>query len=249
MTVPLDGSSIVITGAAGGIGRAIAELATQRGAGVLLVDVKQEPLVALANRIGGEPHVMDVGDATAWSTLSERTRRWDYVFLNAGIMSAPASAPLEESNFLTLDLERYHRVLAVNVHGVAFGLRTAIPRMRETGGAIVVTASAAGLIPYPLDPAYSLTKHAVVGLVRSLAPTLAGPDGRPSLRLSAICPGGVQTDLVPAALRDVTAMMDPMVIAEEALDLCLNGANGEVRGRFKANEPARALFPPEIDLL
>ena len=240
----LDGKTVLVTGAASGIGQAIAELATQSGARLLLVDVNRERLASLAEKLRGEPHTMDVGDAEAWIALSESTGGWDYVFLNAGIMSAPPDAPPEASNFLTLDLECYRRILSVNVDGVAFGLRTAILRMQEAGGAIVVTALAAGLIPYPLDPAYSLTKHAVVGLVRSLAPTLT-----PTLRLSAICPGGVGTDLVPEAVRDAVPLMDPSVVAAEAIDLCLSGENAEVRAKIKADEPARVSAAPQIDLI
>jgi NAD(P)-dependent dehydrogenase (short-subunit alcohol dehydrogenase family) len=249
MTGRLEGSRVLVTGAAGGIGAGIARLAAEGGAGVLLVDVREEPLVALAERLGGEAHVMDVADAASWSALAGSTGRWDYVFLNAGIMSTPPEAPLGASDFLTLDPERYRRILAVNIDGVAFGLRAAVPRMREGGGAIVVTASVAGLIPYPPDPAYALTKHAVVGLVRSLAPTLVTTDGSPELRLCAICPGGVETDLVPAALRGVTPMMDPSTLAAEALDLCLKGGNGEVRTKIKADEPARVVRAPQIALL
>lgn len=249
MSDSLDGRTLLITGAANGIGRAIAELAAERGARTVLVDLDEAPLTELANRIGGEGHVMDVGDAKAWQILAQRTGQWDYLFLNAGIMSAPPDAPLEDSDFLDLDLERYRRILSVNIDGVAFGLRTAIPRMRASGGGIVVTASVAGVIGYPLDPAYALTKHAVIGLIRSLAPTLPSARGAPTLRLTAICPGGVGTDLVPKALRKFAALMDPAVIAWEALDLAVSGANGEMRAKVKSDEPAQVLHAPEIALV
>jgi len=245
--VSLRGKNVVVTGAANGIGRALAMLAVAEGAELLLVDVQEASLTALAEQIGGRAHTMDVGDAGAWDALAASSGRWDLVFLNAGIMSAAPDAPLDAANFVTLDLARYRRILAVNVDGVAFGLRTAIPRMREHGGSIVVTASAAGLVPYPLDPAYSMTKHALVGLVRSVAPTLVAGDG-PALRLSAICPGGVATELVPEAVRSGALLMEPAVLAAEAIDLALHGANGEVRAKLKADAPAEAMHPPTLDL-
>jgi len=249
MTADLRQRSVLVTGAASGIGRAIAERAVRAGADVLAVDVRKEPLAALVDRIGCEGHVMDVGDPSAWVALAGRARGWDHVFLNAGVMSAPSDAPLEASDFVALPLERYRRIVSVNVDGVAFGLRAVIPRMREVGGSIVATASIAGLIPYSLDPAYAMTKHAVIGLVRSLAPTLTRKDGGPPIRLCAICPGGVRTDLVPQALRAAPAMMEPSVLAEEAVDLCLHGRNGEVRAKVLVDAPAQVFEPPRIDLL
>ena len=192
--------------------------------------------------------MLDVGDSAAWATLAEETGRWDAVFLNAGVMSASPNDPPEASDFVTLPEERYRRILAVNIDGVGFGLRTAIPRMRGHGGSIVVTASLAGLVPYPPDPAYSMTKHALVGLVRSLAPNLTGD---PPLRLAAICPGGVVTGLVPDIVHemDEVPLMSPETLAGEAIDLCLHGVNGEIRLKVKADEPAEAMHAPEISLI
>lgn len=243
----LDQQSVLITGCATGIGAAIAEAAARQGARLILADVQAERIAQLAGRLDAEAHTMDVADPDAWDALATATPPWDAVFLNAGIMSAPAEAPAEASNFLTLDLERYRRVLSVNVDGVAFGLRTAIPRMRERGGSIVATASASGLIGWPFDPLYAMTKHAVVGLVRSMALTLAPPGEPSALRLSAICPGGVGTDLVPSALREhMGSLMTPEVLAAEAVDLCLNGSNGEIRAKVTADHPAEAVAQPRI---
>ena len=242
MSHTLQGRTLLVTGAASGIGRAIAELASEGGANLVLVDIEPEFLHTLADQVGGEAHVMDVGDALAWRELCGKTSDWDFVCLNAGVMSAPPDAPIEASDFLTLDLDQYRRVLSVNIDGVAFGLRAALPRMKDRGGAVVVTASAAGLVPYPLDATYALTKHALIGLVRSVAATLnngAASSGSPTIRLSAICPGGVQTALLPTMLRGAPVIMEPSVIADEILDLCLHGENGEVRVRIRKDEPAK----------
>jgi len=88
-------------------------------------------------------------------------------------------------------------VMGVNTDGVAYGIMAALPALAE-GGRIVVTASVAGLGPLVIDPTYAASKHALVGLVRSLAPTLAAR----GIGIDAICPGGVDTAIVPRDLRE-----------------------------------------------
>jgi NAD(P)-dependent dehydrogenase (short-subunit alcohol dehydrogenase family) len=114
----------------------------------------------------------DVADPAAW----ERVGPVDLACLNAGVLTGD------------LTFEDYRRAVAVNVDGVVLG----VLRLREVmdGGAIVVTASLAGLVGMPLDPVYSLTKHAVVGFVRSVAPSLA------PIRVNAICPGIADTPMI-----------------------------------------------------
>jgi len=135
-------------------------------------------------------------------------------------------------------------VLGVNVDGVFFGLQTLLPRMIAAGGdAITVTSSAAGLIPIPFDPVYALTKHALIGLVRSLALAHAGGP----VRINALCPGGFASPLVPPELRGgVTMSAEEM--AAEAIDLLLRGAMGETRLKLRAGAPAEAIAPPSIAL-
>ena len=86
----------------------------------------------------------------------------------------------------------YRRVFAVNVDGVVLGLAALRPLLAP-GASVVVTASQAGLTPLPFDPYYAMTKHAVVGFVRSMAPPLAAVD----IRINALCPGGIDTAIVP----------------------------------------------------
>jgi NAD(P)-dependent dehydrogenase (short-subunit alcohol dehydrogenase family) len=130
--------------------------------------------------------------------------------LNAGVMTFPPHADAA----LASDLARipesvYRRIVGVNVDGVVLGLRALLPGMsRRRAGRIVATASVGGLTPVPFDPLYAMTKHAIVGLVRSLAPVLAGQ----GIRLSALCPGGVDTPLMPDFVR---ALSPPLLTPEE----------------------------------
>lgn len=240
----LEGRRVLITGAGSGIGRSLAEAAIAAGARVTLVDLDADSIRALAAAEGNEAIAMDVGDADAWSALAEPGAPWDFVALNAGVMTAPPDAPPEASNLLTMDLDAYARVMRVNVDGVTHGVRHVVPRLAE-GGAIVATASAAGLVGYGADVAYSMSKHAVVGLVRGLAQTLARRDR--GQRICAVCPGGVRTRIVPEAFAEMKSkMMAPEVIAEEILDLWRSGENGEVRAKMRPELPGLRVDEPEL---
>jgi short-subunit dehydrogenase len=118
------------------------------------------------------------------------------VFLNAGVASGGnifgATNPEEVFEF---DLGNYRRVSSINIDGVVLGVAYLANEMVKNGGGdIVVTASMAGLFPIQADPIYGLTKHAVLGFVKSLAPTLI----EHNVCLSAICPFFVDTPLVNA---------------------------------------------------
>ena len=105
----------------------------------------------------------DVGDSAAWRALEGA---YDAAFLNAGVITG-------ESSIADLTDEQYGRAVRANMDGVVFGVRELAARLMPNGGSIVATASLAGLTATPMDPIYALTKHAVVGFVRSVAPQLA----------------------------------------------------------------------------
>ena len=135
-----------------------------------------------------------MSDDAAWAAvvaeLEREHGRIDLAHLNAGIVTMGDFRP-----FLDIPMDRYRTVVGVNLHGVVFGIHTIAPVMaRGSGGSIVATASIAGVGPWTDDPIYSATKHAVVGLVRSVAPQLA----EHGVRVHAICPGAVATPLVDA---------------------------------------------------
>ena len=168
----------------------------------------------------------DVSDPNAWEDVDGV----DFAFLNAGVGSSGD------------DLAGYRRMLGANVDGVVFGVR----RMEQTmasGGSIVATASLAGLMPMPADPIYTLTKHAVVGYVRAMAPHLA----ERGIRINAICPGFVDTPIVTPELREWIAseeyaLMEPEQVAEAVLVAARSEDTGQAWVVQPGREPLRYEF-------
>ena len=238
----LRGRRVLVTGAASGIGRALATIAIESGAAATLIDLDATRLDAL-DGVGPCTKVsMDVSDPDAWSALASPAEPWDFVALNAGVMTAPPDAPAEASDLFAMELEDYDRILRVNVDGVVHGVRRVVPELAGDG-AIVVTASAAGLVGFAADVPYSMTKHAVVGLVRGVAGLLSRE--RKGQRICAICPGGVQTGLVPSAFQGMK-MMEPSVIAREIASLWLEGGNGDVMVKMRPELSALRVDEPEL---
>ena len=160
----------LVTGSAGGIGSAIVRKLTTEG-----FEVKELDLV----------HGFDVTDPDAW----EQVGSVELACLNAGVVTG-------SDDIAALTDEQYRRAVAVNVDGVVFGVRR-LDRVMPKGSTIVVTASLAGLTAIADDPIYGLTKHAVVGFVRSVAPQLAERE----IRIQAVCPGWADTGLTTTEFR------------------------------------------------
>jgi NAD(P)-dependent dehydrogenase (short-subunit alcohol dehydrogenase family) len=189
----LDGRTVFVTGAAAGIGRAIAQRCSEAGARVIITDVDSDggaETVARIESAGGEADFreLDVRDAEAFAVAIERTTSEhgpDVLVNNAGIGHQPAS--LEDTDLAVRD-----RVMEINALGMWNGCRAVLPGMKARGsGAIVNVSSLAGLIGLPTQAAYSLSKGAVVTLTKAIAAE-AGPHG---VRANAVCPGFVDTDL------------------------------------------------------
>ncbi len=188
----LSGKVCIVTGSAGGIGRAIALGMGAAGARVIVSDVQVERGDVTAAEIvaaGGESAFVpcDVSDPIQVSRLVEKTLqrfgRLDVLVNNAGISGG--SALIHE-----LELEAWDRVIAVNLRGPFLCAKHALPHLMP-GGVIVNIASTYGLIGAPLAGAYCASKAGVVNLTRQLAVDY-GPHG---VRINAICPGYVDTDM------------------------------------------------------
>src|SRR3989440_6967663 len=161
----LDGKVALVTGAASGIGKATAERLAEEGARVGVVDLTDDAGQEVAESVGGVFHRADVGEPSdvdaAFATVERELGGVDIVFLNAGI--AIGHADIE-----TLPDDVYRKIMRVNVDGVVYGTRAAVRAMeRRGGGAIVATASLAGLIPFPPDSVRDPTKPPGVRLIRS----------------------------------------------------------------------------------
>jgi len=188
------GKVAIVTGAAGGLGKALAQEMAARGGHVVLADIDAALLQETASelRAGGarlDSKTVDVRDAGEVADLIEETHRHlgriDYLFNNAGINLC---AELRDTS-----LEDWNRLIDVNLRGVIHGVHAAYPIMREQGfGHVVNTASAAGLVPAAAEGAYSATKHAVVGLSSALR-IEAEAFG---IRVSVVCPGLIDTPIL-----------------------------------------------------
>jgi 3alpha(or 20beta)-hydroxysteroid dehydrogenase len=188
------GKVVVITGGAGGIGRAAAVRFASEGARIVLVDLVGTALhqsVAAVEKAGGEvlaveADVTRLADVERYADAAvEQFAGIDVFFNNAGILGA--LKPLVDYPEETFD-----RVIAVNVKAVWLGMKVVAPRMRARGGGVIVnTASIAGLRGSPNIIAYTASKHAVVGMTRAASLELA----RHGIRVNAVCPAPIETPM------------------------------------------------------
>lgn len=203
--IDLAGRCALVTGGASGIGLATAVMLRSRGADVVIGDIDVDGGRAVAADFGAQFHRLDVGKSGEWTDLLEAFGPFDIAFLNAGI-STGAGLPLDHAPLAGLDDEVYRRVMSVNVDGVVFGTRAVLPGMIERGfGDIIVTASWAGLHPIAVDPIYGLSKHAVVGFVRSVAAWLASTEF--DIAVNAVCPGFVDTRILGDEIRGAITLL------------------------------------------
>jgi NAD(P)-dependent dehydrogenase (short-subunit alcohol dehydrogenase family) len=189
----LKGKVAVITGGAGGIGRAAGALFAAEGADVLLVDTDEAALKKAVADIGSNRVSYFVADVTSAADneamvacAEERYGGVDVLLANAGIEGDVK--PLVE-----YDDDRFDQVMAVNVKGVYLGLKHTIPAMQKRGGgSIVITSSVAGVGAAPGIAPYGASKHAVIGLMRSAAKEYAAAN----IRVNTVNPSPVETRMM-----------------------------------------------------
>jgi meso-butanediol dehydrogenase/(S,S)-butanediol dehydrogenase/diacetyl reductase len=195
MTKPMTGKVALITGGATGIGAAVAWRFAAAGAKVAVVGRRLEPLEALAREVGGLAIQGDVGDFEACQSAVQRTieayGQLDTLIANAGIEHFGSATEIT--------LEQWRDVQRINVDGVLFASRAALPHLCGRNGSIVIVASVASLAGAPKYVGYLTSKAALLGLMRSLAFDF-GPE---QVRVNAICPGWVRTEMTERALQYV----------------------------------------------
>jgi len=227
-----SGKVTLVTGAGGGIGRATAKAFAAQGACVVVSDVNVQGGRQTVDEIkeqGGTASFIacDVSDGKAVDALFDQTfrdhRRIDCAINNAGV-------DLEMRVEPQWDAALFDRIFAINVRGVYLCMQREVEHMRALGGgAIVNLASFASIAGVPNKPAYTASKHAVLGLTRSAALFYA----QHKIRINALCPGSVNTAMIRAniaiipggestlnAANPARRMAEPEEIAEAALWLC-----------------------------
>ena len=187
----------IITGGASGIGMGLGEYMAKAGAKLVLTDINQASLESVVETFRKQGYqvngrVLDVTDAKAVQTVIsdvyQEFGRIDILVNNAGIGILGAC--------LDYSLEDWDRLIDINLKGVVYGVHAAYPIMRDQGfGQIVNTASLAGLLPVVGSVPYAATKHAVVGLSKSLRAE-AAPFG---IKVNALCPSFVRTNIIKSS--------------------------------------------------
>jgi len=220
----LKNKVVIVTGAAGGIGAAIAKLFADEGAKVLATDIQEEKLKAWVEIAKADGLLIDylkhnVTSETDWKKVTEYTislyGKINILINNAGIY--PGSVSCEET---TIDL--WGKVLSINLTGPFIGCKTTIPFIRQAGGGSIVNiASIAGLVGGN-GIAYSASKGGLILLSKDLAVNLA----KDKIRVNTICPGGVLTPMTEAVMKtpgmeEVIKEMAPMGRIGDPMEIAL----------------------------
>lgn len=240
---PLRDRVALVTGGASGLGRATALALAAAGAEVVVADLDAEGGERVAAQVGGHFVATDVSDLESNRAMVAfalgRCGRLDLAHLNAGVTSGCGLGD-------DFDLAAYRRAMGVNLDGVVFGAHAVLAALRRNDGpergAIVATASLAGLTAVPMEPLYAANKHAVVGLARSLGPALA-LDG---IRFNAVCPGFAESAMTAPIREGLAAagfeLIPAEVVAETVVRLFALDVAGECWFVQQGREPAPFQF-------
>lgn len=221
----LQGKTAIVTGAAGGLGQGIAEVLAEHGARIIVLDRNdaEETLKGLPAGAEHTAHIVDIADPDdvqrVFEAIDAEVATPDILVNCAGIR--------EIDSVLDLDPQMWNRVVSVNLSGAFYCIQQAGKRMAAngSGGSIVNITSVAGLVAMTHRPAYSATKHGLIGLTKNLARDLS----QHSIRVNAVAPGTVRTPLTEPYYHD---------------EAFLNGVEGMVPLGFEgsAHDVARAVL-------
>ncbi len=214
----LNDKTVVITGAAGGIGEGLARRFAAEGATVVCSDLNHAGAADIANEIGGHAFHCDVSSEGSVrdliNTVEEDIGPIDLFCANAGILTLGG---------LDVPDEDWDRIWKINVMSHVWTARHLVPRMVSRGGGyILTTASAAGLLNQPGAAPYGVTKHAAVGFAEWLSLTY----GHNGLRVSVLCPQAVRSAMTKGHETSV-ASIDGMLEPEDVADACVKGIEAE----------------------
>jgi NAD(P)-dependent dehydrogenase (short-subunit alcohol dehydrogenase family) len=215
----IEGACVVVTGAAGGIGAALARRFAQEGARAVVVSDIQDPLEEVAAEIGGTAIRCDVRDPAAVEQLIDRTEQGhgpiDLFCSNAGVGVLGGPEVTDDGWQLSFD---------VNVMAHVYAARVLVPRMTGRGGGYLLqTASAAGLLTQLGSAPYAVSKHAAVALAEWLAITY----GDQGLKVSVLAPQAVRTAMTAHAPNGGVAGVDGMIEPEDVAEAVVQGLERE----------------------
>src|SRR6201985_694131 len=197
--IRLDGRVAVVTGAAGVIGSATIRLLAERGAKIVAVDRKQADLESAIKGLPGSAEALAVtADVTEEDGVRDYVRAATDKFGTIDVFYNNAGVEGEVKPIQDYSLEAFRKVLDVNVVGVFLGMKYVLPVMlKQNKGSIINTASIAGLVGSPHIAVYSASKHAVVGLTKSVAWECTGT----GVRVNCVCPGMIDSRMLSAIIQ------------------------------------------------
>ncbi len=232
---PRPGSVALVTGGTGGFGRALAAKLKALDVTVVLADLDSERNRKVADELGCSFVVLDVSDRAANTAVVAQVEaehgRLDATFLNAGIAGKSRNA---------LDVDEFLRVVEIDLLGVVYGTEAALPALRRAGGgAIVVTASLAGLSPMTTDPGYGVAKSGAIAFVRAMGPRLIGEN----IVTTAICPGFADTAIIDGLRETFQQANFPILSAEEVADAMIAAWTSGEPGAAYVLQPGMGVIP------